>query len=160
MAFQGTYGNKIFNGAKFGLMPQGPGRNRSLDVLNQYYSPIYDRSGNLLDPGNTGSSLPRLSVPADANQNFTKISDFYVEDGSYLRLKTIQIGYTIPKNISEILKIESLRVYIGAKNLLTFTKYSGYDPEIGGSDALTQGIDKAGNYPKPKMFLFGVNLRF
>jgi TonB-dependent starch-binding outer membrane protein SusC len=159
-SFQGTYGNKIFNGAKEALMAQGPGRNRSIDVLNQYYSPIYDGSGNLLDPGNTTSSLPRLSVPSDANQNFTRISDYFVEDGSYLRLKNIQLGYTVPKFISDKIKVESLEVYIGAKNLFTITKYTGYDPEISSSDALTQGIDKAGNYPQPRMFLFGAKLRF
>lgn len=159
MIFQGCYGNKIFNGAKSELMTQTPGRNRLKDVLNQYYSPVYDANATLLDPGNTNTGLVRLD-PKGENQNFGRVSDFFVEDGSYIRLKSIQLGYTIPKSIMDKVNVESLRIYIGAKNLITLTKYSGFDPEISSSNVLAQGIDKAGNYPQSIMFLTGINLKF
>ena len=84
---------------------------------------------------------------------------FYVEDGSYLRLKNIQIGYTLPASISSKMKMQRLRVYLGAKNLLTFTKYTGFDPEVGENSILVRGFD-TGTYPQSKMFIFGLNVSF
>ena len=74
----------------------------------------------------------------------------YIEDGSYLRLKNLQLGYTFKTNISK--STQSFRVYFAAQNLLTLTKYSGLDPEIPGN-----GIDR-GQYPQPKTFMLGVNV--
>jgi len=157
--FQGTFGNKIFNGSKLALMNQDIGSNRLAVVYNQYRSPLYNSSGVLIDPGNTNTDLFRLD-PKGTNQNLTRVSDFYVEDGSYLRLKNIQLGYTIPQSLTQKVGIDNLRVYIGAKNLLTFTKYTGFDPEVGPTSSLVYGLDAGGNYPQAKMFLFGVNLKF
>jgi hypothetical protein len=159
MNFQSSFGNKIFNGAKIELMNQDIGGNRSTDVLKQYRMPLYNSAGDLIDPGNTQTTMFRLD-PKGLNQNLTRVSDYYIEDGSYVRLKNIQLGYTIPESISQKVGIDYLRIYIGAKNLLTFTKYSGFDPEIGSSDLLQQGIDHAAAYPQARMFLMGVNLRF
>lgn len=161
--FQGSYGNKIFNGSKFYLMGQDVAGNYMTSQLNQYRSPVRNAAGELVDPGNTNTSLFRLD-PRGQNGNLTRVSDIYVEDGSYVRLKSIQLGYTIPKSICSKFGVESLRFYVGAKNLLTFTNYTGFDPEIGNNDitgnSLLLGIDKGGVYPQPRVFLAGVNLKF
>jgi hypothetical protein len=84
-------------------------------------------------------------------------SDYYVEDGSYVRLRNIQLGYRIP---SKILKLRNARVYVSVQNALTFTKYSGFDPEIGsnrGNEPLYVGIDET-NYPLPRIYTVGINL--
>jgi TonB-linked SusC/RagA family outer membrane protein len=165
--FEGKFGHDIFNGSKIYLMEQEVGWNRLKDVLDQYWDPIYDEEGNLVIEGNTNTSLPRLD-PRSENANFSRVSDFYVEDGSYLRLKNFQIGYTLPASLTGKVGIEKFRIYLGAKNLITITKYTGFDPEVGlvydndleSSDVLQQGIDKIGNYPHNRMFMLGVNLQF
>jgi TonB-linked SusC/RagA family outer membrane protein len=165
--FEGKFGQDIFNGSKIYLMSQEVGENRLTDVLNQYWDPIYDEDGNLILEGNTNTSLPRLD-PRSENFNFARVSDFYVEDGSYLRLKNLQIGYTVPGSLTGKAGIEKFRVYLAVKNLITITKYTGFDPEVGliynpekgKTDVLQQGIDKIGNYPHNRMFLVGVNLQF
>jgi TonB-linked SusC/RagA family outer membrane protein len=157
--FEGKFGHKICNGSKYNLMNQESGPNSLADVLDQYRDPIYDTEGNLLYEGNTDTDLPRLD-PKGENQNFVRVSDFYIESGNYVRLKNIQLGYTIPVTLSRKIGIDKLRIYIGAKNLLTLTKYTGFDPEIGASDLLAQGIDKAGIYPQSRILLAGINLQF
>jgi TonB-dependent starch-binding outer membrane protein SusC len=157
--FEGKFGHKIFNGSKYNYMPQDVGGNRLTTVLDQYREDIYDQDGNLLFAGNTDSDLPRLDYKGD-NGNFTRVSDFYIESGNYVRLKNIQLGVTIPAKISSKIGVDKLRLYVGAKNLLTLTNYTGFDPEIATSNILAQGIDKTGNYPQNKMFLIGLNLTF
>jgi len=159
MNIQSSWGNKIFNGAKAELMNQDVGGNRLATVLDQYRLPIYDSNGNLIDEGNTDATLFRLDPKGD-NQNLTRVSDIFIEDGSYVRLKNIQLGYTLPTNISMKIGAQYLRIYLGAKNLLTFTKYSGFDPEMGSSNLLEQGIDHAASYPQARMILMGINLKF
>lgn len=148
--FQGVYGNKIYNGVK--VIGQGMLRlfNASTDVLNAW------------TPGNTGTNVPR-AVSGDPNQN-TRTSDRFVEDGSYLRLKNMSIGYTfssanLRKATSNV--INRVRVYVSSQNLLTFTKYSGYDPEVSSRNynLLNNGIDY-GQYPQARTILLGVNLGF
>ena len=89
------------------------------------------------------------------------MSDRFIEDGSFLRLANISLGYTLPKNIVSKLNIDRLRVYVSGQNLFTITGYSGYDPEIGAynQNSLLQNIDM-GHYPLPRMFTFGLNLGF
>ena len=83
-----------------------------------------------------------------------------MEDGSYLRLKNLQIGYSLPKSVISKLKIDKFRLYLSAQNLLTITDYSGLDPEIGATQgALDLGIDR-GFYPQSRTFLGGVNITF
>lgn len=142
--FQGTHGNKIFNGMKYASMKPGNGKdNYNLDsqVLNAW------------TPKNTGSMIPMLKYGDPAN-NFGTESSFYVEDGSYLRLKNLTIGYTLPLDAMNIKYLNKVRVYATANNLLTFTKYTGMDPEIGLSNG---GIDM-GKYPNSRSFVFGVTL--
>ncbi len=86
-------------------------------------------------------------------------NSYYVEDGSYLRVRNIQLGYTLPYKLLQPLGVHRLRLYVQAANVLTFTKYSGLDPEIGGAGATNFGIDE-GAYSAPRQYLFGVNLLF
>lgn len=111
---------------------------------------------------NSGTNIPRLAI-GDPAGNSTVISDRYVEDGSYLRMKNITMGYTLPKKYSRFLHIESLRVYANIQNLFTITGYKGYDPEVGASTTDSKGysfgVDN-GRYPSPTVYSFGVNLAF
>tara|TARA_R110002167_G_scaffold63841_2_gene180550 strand:+ start:703 stop:3816 length:3114 start_codon:yes stop_codon:yes gene_type:complete len=138
--FQGASGNKIFQGLK------------RLDVENANYQTA--ALGRWVGEG-TSNSYPRLTTN-DTNNNFSNPSDFYLEDGDYLRFKTIQIGYSLPADVLSKLGIDKLRIYLTSENLLTFTKYSGYDPEIGGG---IFGIDR-GYYPQAITNQLGINLQF
>jgi TonB-linked SusC/RagA family outer membrane protein len=141
---QGVQGNKLFNGLKFtGLNAGIQGYNMLEDIKNAW------------TPQNPNSSIPRVSY-SDANGNFGTTSDWYIEKGSYLRIKNITLGYTLPTGISEKMHVKQLRVYVTGNNILTLTKYSGFDPEIGMDEF---GIDK-GRYPQARAVFFGVNVNF
>ena len=105
-------------------------------------------------PG-TSNSSPRVTTGATSNTSF---SDFYVEDGSFVRLQNAQIGYTFTSN-DETTKLDKLRIYISGSNLLTLTKYSGYDPTAGTGAPIGGGIDQ-GFYPTARTILLGVNVKF
>jgi TonB-linked SusC/RagA family outer membrane protein len=107
-------------------------------------------------PG-TSNYYPRVTF-VDDNQNMRRVSDFFIHDGSYVRLRNITLGYTLPKAVVNYLKIKNLRFYVTAENLLTFTSYKGYDPEIGGG-VFSNGIDH-GIYPQARTVLGGVNITF
>lgn len=142
MFFQGVYGNEIFNGNKY--YTEGNGLyNLSKDMVNSW------------NGDGTSNELPSI----DGSSNNLRISSRYIEDGSYLRLKNIQLGFTLPKEIASRISVEKARIYIGASNLLTFTKYEGFDPEIGATSNLDIGIDR-GTYPQPRTYLIGLNLKF
>ncbi len=135
---QGVAGNDIYNGL------------RRLDITNaNWTTAVLDRWQGV----GTSNDFPRV-VQGDPNKNFANPSTFHLSSGSYLRLKTIQLGYTVPKKVVDKIGINNLRVYVGANNLLTFTKYTGYDPEIGGG---SYGIDR-GYYPQARTFMAGINL--
>lgn len=138
--FQGAAGNKIFQGL------------RRLDVGNANYQTV---ALSRWTGEGTSNDYPRLTSD-DQNGNFTKMSDFYLENGDYLRLKLLSLGYTIPSEAVKTIGAEKVRLYVTGSNLVTFTKYTGYDPEIGGG---VFGIDK-GFYPQPRTFLFGLNVQF
>ena len=135
---QGVAGNMIFQGL------------RRLDIANANY-PI-EAMDRWTGEG-TSNHYPRL-VYGDPNHNFSYPSSFYLEKGNYFRFKTIQVGYTLPSKLLKAVKIEKLRVYVTAENLITITNYTGYDPEIGGG---IMSIDK-GYYPQAKSFMIGVSL--
>lgn len=113
---------------------------------------------------NPSGTEPRMTIN-DPNKNWFKMSSKNIEDGSFLKIKTAQLGYTLPKSLISKLKLASVRIYLTGQNLFTFTKYTGYDPEIseytpGNSNtSLAAGIDVA-NYPIPKSFIAGVNITF
>ncbi|MGD2035753.1 MAG: TonB-dependent receptor, partial [Bacteroidales bacterium] len=142
----GVHGNEIFQSLIFYHESPNAYWNLSSDMLNHW------------TPENTNTTVPRLD---QYNQNNNlRLSDRYVKDGSYFRIKNLQIGVSLPDNITDMLKIERLRIYFAAQNLLTFSKYTGYDPEIGtGGEVLDIGIDR-GFYPIARSYMVGINLSF
>ena len=124
---------------------------RNLNYTNRFAGTLDRWTGE-----GTSYSEPRVTF-VDSNNN-TRVSDRYVEDGSYVRLKNIQLGYTLPENIYKSSGFSSIRFYGQVKNALTFTNYSGYDPEISSSVSDT-GIDR-GSYPQPRIWSMGVNVKF
>ena len=142
MAFaQGVGGNKIFQGL------------RRLDIMNSNYQTV---AMSRWTGEGTSNSYPRL-ISSDPNGNFGKMSNFYLEKGDYLRMKVMQLGYTLPGNkYFNKVGATKLRFYVTAENLFTLTKYTGYDPEIGGG---VFGVDK-GIYPQARSFIFGAQLQF
>ena len=104
----------------------------------------------------TSDSFPRVTTGATSN---TLFSDFYVEDGSFLRIQNVQLGYTLPREIMENMGADSLRFYLAVNNLYTFTEYKGYDPSASSGAPIGGGIDQ-GFYPVPRTYLLGVNFKF
>lgn len=150
MAFgQGVWGNQIFQGY------------RRLDISAANY-PV--EALNAWTPGNPDSNYPRLS-DTDVNHNFSNPSDFYLKSGAYFRLKTLQLGYTLPKIWMQKIGFQRIRVFGSISNLFTLTKYTGYDPEVGGhlgagangQNNGNYGIDY-GIYPQARTFIFGLNV--
>lgn len=138
---QGQGGNKIFQGL------------RRLDLSNaNYQTTILDR---WTGPG-TSNTVARLDIN-DRNDNYTKMSDYYLQKGDFVRIKLIQLGYTLPTEVSKNFGASKVRFYVTGENLFTFTKYTGYDPEIAANDSY--GIDRA-YYPQARTFLFGANIQF
>lgn len=138
---QGVAGNQIFKAT----------RRFDLQMANM----TADALGRWTGEG-TSTTYPRL-VMDDPNKNFSRSSDFYVEDGSYFRIKTLQIGYTIPPlSITSKIGLSRFRVYVSANNLATLTKYTGFDPEIGGASF---GVDR-GFYPQARSYMFGLSAAF
>ena len=116
----------------------------------------YNHTRDILNariPENPSSTIPRLSVE-DRNNNFTRTSDYYIEDGSYMRIKALTLGYNLPESLLSRININRFRVYLTGQNLFTFTKYKGSDPEIG-----RNGIDQ-GIVPIPRTVVFGLSVGF
>tara|TARA_B100000780_G_scaffold84573_1_gene57889 strand:+ start:6489 stop:9668 length:3180 start_codon:yes stop_codon:yes gene_type:complete len=104
----------------------------------------------------TSNTTPRASTNASNNYLF---SDFFVEDASFLRIQNVQLGYSIPASTLEKIKMDKLRVYIAANNLYTFTKYSGYNPDVSNANPAAAGVD-LGQYPQTRTFTLGINVSF
>jgi TonB-linked SusC/RagA family outer membrane protein len=102
------------------------------------------------------NSHPRLTTAANTN---AVISDYFVEDGSYVRVKNVQLGYSLPSSIVSKIRATKLRVYVAANNLVTFTKYKGFDPDFSTFNPLVSGIDY-GYYPQARVYMAGINLNF
>lgn len=142
---QGVFGNEILNYGSFDQLNMTGGNNLSTRALNRW------------TPDNPSNTIPR----ANAAGGSRILSSFQVEDGSYIRFKTLTLGYTLPSAWFRALSISQLRIYASGQNLFTITDYSGYDPEVNrfGNSSISQGIDY-GVYPSAKTFLFGLNLKF
>ncbi|WP_237072953.1 SusC/RagA family TonB-linked outer membrane protein [Hoylesella enoeca] len=151
VALQGVYGNKIYNGpSTYTRSTQNLTYNYSRDMTKRWRG----------EGTQTDARYPRLGG-LDANNSILQ-SDRYLEDGSYLRIKMVQLGYTVPAALTAKAGIKSARVYLNAQNLYTFTKYTGLDPEIGmkgGEDPLDIGVDR-GYYPMPRLYSIGLNVTF
>ena len=168
----GCYGNKILNYNKLGQGFNGlvsmtsPWYNQHKDVVNRAQLALRDPALGYDDITNVyvvnaDTKTPR-AVIGNPNDN-DRLSTRYIEDGSYLRIKNITLGYTVPKQALRRLRLDNVRLYMNIQNLYTFTNYSGYDPEVGASttdsSGLTFGVDN-GRYPSPLTCSLGLNLTF
>jgi hypothetical protein len=133
--FQGVAGNEIFNALR--IRTEGTGNSATLSTTMR----------DVWSASNPGGSIPN---PFGCSNNFADNSR-YVESGAYLRLKNLQLGYTLPEKWTSRIKMSRCRFYVSGSNVFTLTKYTGYDPEVGG------GVDY-GNYPQSRTWLFGVNI--
>ena len=135
--FQGVYGNKIFNAVR--IRTEGTGNEATLSTTMR----------DVWTESNPNGSIPNPYGSTYNNEDNSR----YIENGAYLRLKNLQIGYTLPVKVVKKANISNCRLYISVNNLLTFTHYTGYDPEISG------GVDY-GNYPQSRTFTIGANINF
>jgi TonB-linked SusC/RagA family outer membrane protein len=169
--FTGSYGNKILDYTQVQHEDPNSGQTGYFESLTNYaHVALIDPAGSNTDVNNVyvanpNTTIPGFRVSGDPNQN-TRISSRFIHDGSYLRLRNLQLGYNIPTALVTRLHIHSLKIYSNVSNLFTITKYPGYDPEVGvnvpnqsgqGTNALTAGIDW-GRYPTPRMYTFGINV--
>ncbi len=139
---QGSGGNKVFNAVRRVDYPTG---NYPVQILDRWHGE------------GTSNSMSRVTI-GDTNGNYERPHAHQLYDASYFRVKTVQLGYTLPNSLSSKIGAQKVRVYVGANNLLTFTDYWGWDPEIGG--AVTDiGMDR-GTYPQARSFMLGLNLNF
>ncbi|HXB46061.1 MAG TPA: TonB-dependent receptor [Puia sp.] len=153
LVFSGVAGLQLVNTLKFNTLIEATGHNATTDILNRWRQP-----GDV-------AALPRAGQDANASGNL-RASNWWLESGAYLRLRNITLGYTLPQSIITNIGnhvFARIRIYVAAQNLLTFTKYTGYDPEIstqnGGYYTFSRGIDD-GQIPQPRTFLAGLQLGF
>ncbi|GAB1855363.1 TonB-dependent receptor [Flavobacteriaceae bacterium MHTCC 0001] len=135
------YGAEIFNGSKY--LAYNSARHQ-----DQYYQ---------WSPENPNTDIPVYRVGNHPNKR--AFSDFWIEDGSYFRVRNITLGYNLPTQVLSGYGIDKLRLYLTAMNPITITKYTGFDPELGGNGLSTRGVDR-GNYPVARRFLLGAQLKF
>ena len=145
MQFGGTIGNEIFNAMRLYTYSLTDITNKDRALLN-YWTPT-----------NTDTNIPRLAA-ADYNNN-NRLSDRYVENGTYLRLRNVQLGYTLPASLVQKAKLQRVRIYLSGQNLFTISNYSGIDPEVGQGGSLSRGVD-FGIYPQSRTITGGVNVTF
>ena len=143
-SFQGAYGGKIFNALNQQLEISTLGTNAAAVLTDRW------------TPTNTNTDIPRAS-----SSPLGIVSERYVEDASFLRLKLVTLGYSFPKSLTSKIKLQSLKLYVSLENPITWTKYKGYDPEVSSYEQnnLYPGID-FGAYPNSKTFLTGLNVTF
>jgi len=171
----GCYGNKLFNYQAIALTGMSGGQQNQLQVVTdrarmEVIDPnkVYDGTNGVWnwfqDIDNVrlanNPSQPRALHYGDPNEN-KRFSDRYIEDGSYLRVKNIVFGYTVPAKWTRKYHFDNLRIYANIQNLLTFTKYTGYDPEVGVNTLTSNvyGMDN-GRYPSPQSYTVGLNISF
>jgi TonB-linked SusC/RagA family outer membrane protein len=166
--FYGFNLNASFKGFDLTILFQGQQGNKNLNILK---GQLYNlRNFNGAGVGNVSRDLLNSWRGEGTSNTLTRIaynpywtnyagSDFYVEDGSFFRCRSMQIGYTLPVSLANRVNLSSIRFYVNAQNLFTVTKYGGFDPEISNSNALSTGVDQ-GQYPVARSFTLGVNLQF
>lgn len=140
--FQGTLNNDIYD---FSYRADIPAMNRPEWIMERWHGE------------GTSNKIPRMTS-SDTNGNWSS-SDLYIHDGSYMRLKTAQLGYTLPANLTRKVSVQRLRLFVSGENLLTFTGYKGFDPEIASGGYTTIGIDR-GIYPQSRTISVGANITF
>lgn len=156
--FTGVAGNDVLNLAK--------SYTQSVQESSNTTSEIFGASFFM---GNGLTDRPRVmaldasngNVPVkDPNYNYQKYSDYFIEDGSYLRLRTVTLGYTFPRRWTRRAKIDRLRIYVSATNLWTLTGFTGLDPEFSNTTKTAYGVYYGSTYPQTRMFSFGLDLNF
>ena len=145
--FQGSYGNDVYNATRIDLEGMFDSKNQSVDVLRRWTAE------------NTITDIPR--AVRNGSVNNVSNSSRFVEDGSYVRLKSLTLSYKVLDNNAGFKAIKKLSVYVTGQNLLTFTKYTGFDPEVNafGSSSTTLGVDY-GTYPQARSIIVGLNVEF
>ncbi|KXX71201.1 TonB-dependent receptor [Flammeovirga sp. SJP92] len=138
----GSYGAKVYNGSRA-------------------YSYLTKRNGELVNAWSPFNPTSEIPMPRDEIEHFNTrtFSDYFLEDGSYLRIQNIALGYTLPKSVLHRLKMSNLRFYVSAQNPFTFTNYKGFDPEVGSQSIFFRGVDR-GNYPISAVYRGGLSLEF
>ncbi|MFT3903445.1 MAG: TonB-dependent receptor [Niabella sp.] len=152
--FDGVYGNKIYNYTRARMESTNEIINFSTSLLNSW------------TPSNTNTDLPRFTQQ-DPNKNFRRVSERWIEDGSFFRLKTLEVGYTLPQHITSLARLKTSRIYVAGDNLFTATRYKGYTPDLGqndeqnggGSGTLTRGTDH-GRFPIARTIIVGLQVNF
>jgi TonB-linked SusC/RagA family outer membrane protein len=171
MLFTGVLGVQLFNGVK--AYEQAP---FSIDgnTTSQVFKDSYVGNNGLTGQPRLGIANPNGSFTLDPNHNFGTVSSYFVENGNYVKLKNLQLGYTFSNGLMEKVKIRSARVFVMGNNLFTITKYSGLDPEIGSSSSLaqtngfvgggvgvtTRGLDAVSQYPHTRIYSAGLDINF
>ena len=162
--FSGSYGNKVMNYQRRFLDITGSTSNQLTTVLDYARLAKYEADGpddyRNYYVVNTNSTMPRLSTESGVNKN-NRVSDAYVEDGSYIRLQNVSLSYTLPRKLIHKIYLTNAKIYCNIQNLFTITKYDGFDPEVGSlrGNALLNGVDYS-RYPSPRIYTVGVNLQF
>jgi TonB-linked SusC/RagA family outer membrane protein len=146
MFIQGVQGNDVFNATRIESESMNDFKNQLATTLNRWEMP-----GDI-------TNMPKATLGEKYN---SELSTRFIEDGSYLRIKSLTLSYSLPRSVLSKLKLNKLMLYISGENLYTFTKYSGFDPELNafGGDNLAQGID-FGTYPQSRSLIFGIDLSF
>jgi TonB-linked SusC/RagA family outer membrane protein len=159
-SFNGSYGNKVLDGQDYYLYNFEGSGNQYVDVADRYVS-----------ASQPGSGLNYRASRGGTQSNSTRLSSFYLQDGSYLRMTNATLGYNVPKSLSQRLKVENIRIYGSVDNAFTLTKYKGYNPDVDFNIAATNsatntstanlapGVDY-GNYPLARTFSLGLKVTF
>jgi TonB-dependent starch-binding outer membrane protein SusC len=152
LGFRGAYGNEIFNDVRWWMLRMDD--NSNLPEGTEPWT-----------PENPSTTTPRALIGGRAAENARRDSDRWVEDGSFLRIQNLQVGYSLPENLLSRagLNLRTARIYVNLQNLHTFTDYTGFDPEfvgfLSGVSSLERGIDFGRVYPNPRTFTLGVDIR-
>ncbi|WP_447641216.1 MULTISPECIES: SusC/RagA family TonB-linked outer membrane protein [Chitinophagaceae] len=152
--FDGMYGNKIYDYTRARMMSTNEIINFSTDILNSW------------TPTNTNTSVPRFTQE-DPNKNYRRVSDRWIENGSFFRLKTLELGYTLPDQLLSKARMKTARIFVAGDNLFTVTKYKEYTPDLGQNDGqnggnsgtLTAGTDH-GRFPLARTIMVGLQVNF
>ncbi len=156
--FTGVAGNDVMNLAKSFTQSVQQGANTSTEVFRASYflgNGLTDRPRIMAFDRDNGNAPVK-----DPNYNYQRYSDYFVEDGSYLKLKNVTLGYTLPREWTRKVKIDRLRIYVTGSNLLTFTKFSGLDPEFSTTVKTAYGVYYNNTYPQTRMISFGLDINF
>ena len=160
----GSYGNDVLNYSRRWLEISGSNSNLLTSVLNYATIDMIDANGpdNFRNYYVSGGDATTARLYTDSSKNMNwRVSDYYIEDGSYLRIQNISLGYNFPKAWMAKTPFANLKLYVNLQNVYTWTKYSGYDPEVGSlyGNQLYNGIDY-GRYPSPRIYTFGLTATF